>query len=320
MQHRARALTFMLALFWLSGPAEADPIEHIRAYYTHLTTEIARCDTARQRATLADADDCALYLVEITENALHRPVAGVGIAERRLRYWYDPSGFSGDAAEASGAGPGALARVEIRAQRAALSWFEEYVYEQGKLVFYFKTSDLGAFRFYFQNERLVKFVASDLAEAVDEAGERMRESDWAEVLQAARRVRVSGSGVEHDRAAVMRDPVAVRCPASTRSRPTEMRIREADLSNEEALAGLFFIESQILEPLANTNAAPEMSWEMLHLAMPNALRAIRGALLKARALSLMEARRHQPDAVSAQAIDEAVDAYCRVLIESARND
>lgn len=132
---RASLLIAAIGAALLSGVAAADPIERIRGYYNRVTTEIARCDANARSDRLAEPSDCALYLVEVVDNVQHRPVAAVGIDQTRTRYWYDPSGFTAQGAARDGGERGPLVRVEISGQRAAVEWSEEYVYQDGSLIF-----------------------------------------------------------------------------------------------------------------------------------------------------------------------------------------
>ncbi|NEV61445.1 hypothetical protein [Thiorhodococcus minor] len=320
----APILIAVIGALSLSGLAEADPIERIRGYYNRVTTEIARCDARAGSKRLAESGDCGLYLVEVVDNALHRPVAAVGISQSRARYWYDPSGFTGHASARAGGGHGPLVRAELSGQRAAVEWLEEYVYQAGSLVFYFKKSDFGAFRFYFQAGELVDFVPADGPAGSDDPSYVMERSDWPEVLRRSRcyQKHVPGDACTESRPAPTEDfgsrhLCALGADAAV---PEELRIREADLTNEAAWSSLEFLDTQVLGKLARADGEAEIPWETLNIGVPNALRTIRGALLRARALALAEERRQHPERLPESVVRAAVDAYCRLLRESALVD
>jgi hypothetical protein len=166
--------------------AEDQVIREIRSYYNKISSEITRCNHSAELSEQQDSTACRLYLVEISENQLNAPVAVVGIYQRTIRRWYDLSCSS--ETEGNGYEPKAqtLVRIEIKGQRSAVNWYEEYLYKGGKPLFYFRKSDFGEYRYYFDNDALVQFTEKGRPEDFEDDRYSMQQKDWRQVLNDAR--------------------------------------------------------------------------------------------------------------------------------------
>lgn len=152
----------------------------------------------------------------------------------------------------------------------------------------------------------------------------MERADWPKVLRRSRCYQQQAFGDAcAERPLTLADDFGSRhlCALGTDSSvPDELRIREADLTNETAWSSLEFLDTQVLDKLARSDGEAEIPWETLNIGVPNAVRTIRGALLRARALALIEERRRHPERMPESTVRDAVDAYCRLLRESALGD
>lgn len=321
---------FLLVLLVVAAmPVRADDqgVGEIRSYYNEISSEVTRCSRSAEAGGQQESLACRLYLVEISENRLNAPVAAVGIYHRTIRRWYDLSGPSGTKGEGYEPNAQTLVRVEIDGERSAVKWYEEYLYKGGELLFYFRKSDFGEYRFYFGNGELVRFAETGRPEGLEDDSYSMQQGDWKQVLKQAgcqqqSDVSADGcSGSSHGAAAVP-GPGAGLCDSGTSTVPEDLRMPEEDHSIDKAIAAVDFLQREVFDrltdfELGNTgkdcrlpDCIAGIPWDNLNIGAPNAMMKLRGTLLRLQALYLSERSRGNPDEIPEEAVRRAVEAYC----------
>lgn len=326
-----RLSRLLLALFAiLAFPAQADDqmVDEIRRYYNKISEEVTRCGRAAEESGQQASETCRLYLVETSENRLNGPVAAVGIYQRTTRRWYDLSGFSGTQGKGYVPDGQTLVRVEISGERSAVKWYEEYLYKGGELLFYFRKSDFGEYRFYFGHGELIRFTEKAHSEAIEDDRYSMEEGDWRQVLKQAGCHRQQSDVAAGDcsgsanRTAAERGSTAGLCDSATSSIPEDLRMPEEAHSMDKAIAAMDFLQREIFDRLTDfelgetrkdcrpPDCIAGIRWESLNMGAPNSMKRLRGTLLRLQALYLSERMRGNPDEVSEEAVRQAVEAYC----------
>jgi len=130
-----------------------DTVASIRELYGRTNEAI------RQAVANASPESRVLYCNEVILNRYDGPWRAVGNYSRRETYWYsDQPEF---ARYDGRTGESVLVKVEIRETSAALTVSEEYLFDQGKLVFHYRRDKAGdrvprEERMYFQERKMIR--------------------------------------------------------------------------------------------------------------------------------------------------------------------
>jgi hypothetical protein len=158
--HRFYLALFLVLWTWpargqaiSSGAVQDDEIRLIRDLYSR-TNEAIRLARAKE-----PGEGALLYCNEAVTNRYDGSWRAVGNYSRKVAYWYtDQPEFARyqNAPEES-----VLVKVEVQETAAIRILAEEYLFDKGELVFYFRRSKAGESapveeRFYFQGKKLIR--------------------------------------------------------------------------------------------------------------------------------------------------------------------
>lgn len=114
--------------------------------------------------------------------------------------------------------------------------------------------------------------------------------------------------------------------------PEDVRIMEQELSVQQALKGLDFVQREIIDEMGRERTKAERSqckyphciagvpWEMLNMAAPNALSVATGTLLKQQALYLRERAINSAKDADKKKFETARQSYCDFIATQVRVD
>lgn len=146
--------SFFILLLFLTFTlvyGQDDKLKKIRQLYTETNDKIAKSKLPMEEGW------GNLYSTEININSNNGSWRAVGNYANKIIFWYyDQPGFQEDENKSDLI---VLKKIEIYTTAAAGKYNEEYLYEDGKLVFYYKTSNQLEIelRYYFWNEKLFRF-------------------------------------------------------------------------------------------------------------------------------------------------------------------
>jgi len=163
MKHTARVKalslpSLLLALLPLASPAQ-DSLAQVKKLYA---------DTAAAIELGRKGEGGGLYSNEVQLNSRGLPWRAVGNYSKKIVFWYsDQPEFAAyeNKSEAS-----VLAKVEVKTTAAVRSEYEEFLFQDGALVFFFRQSQAGAEpreeeRYYLHNNALLKAFKGNQAVA-----------------------------------------------------------------------------------------------------------------------------------------------------------
>lgn len=104
----------------------------------------------------------SLYCNTLSENVYGKSYPAVGIFRRTLNLWYDGEALSEEMDQISNH----LQMIIERTECASHTYYAEYLFDDGKLIFAYCKGDLEV-RYYFKNNRLIKQIGhpGDFGEA-----------------------------------------------------------------------------------------------------------------------------------------------------------
>ena len=146
----------LLLVFFYSAVAygQEDKLKKIKTLYAETNAKIAK-------SKLPDEEGWGnLYSTELLVNANNGSWRACGNYTNKIVFWYnDQPGCQEDQNLPNNS---VLVKIEIKTSCAALTFTEEYLYDQGKLVFCFKTDNLGdkslqEFRYYIADRKLFRY-------------------------------------------------------------------------------------------------------------------------------------------------------------------
>ncbi len=162
MRKRAFFLSLLfIHAFGTARPAQEDPVAAIRALYTRTQEAIKLALQAEK-----EGGDAGLYATELVVNSHKGPWRAVGNYSRAVTFWFaDQPEF----AAAEGRSPeSVLVKVDVRTVAAARMETEEFLFDDGKPVFYFRRAPSGGekpleTRYYWKGGQLVRSVSDPAA-------------------------------------------------------------------------------------------------------------------------------------------------------------
>ena len=146
-------ITFCLIMVDLKAQ---ESISLIRAHYKQVTEQISNCSNG-------DEESCSLYSNTLTLNSGDLPWRGVGDFSKEVTFWYDDRPRNCD--DCGVKGINVLKMITSRQRSAASIYYEEWLFDDGVLVFYYlKTSgeEADEYRYYYNEEVLIKYVKNNL--------------------------------------------------------------------------------------------------------------------------------------------------------------
>ncbi len=159
-QLKFKILSFSLLLFIFQANAQLSDIKEIKKYYYDISEKIAACNQTEVEA-------CQIYRNDLTinsngERTINWPATGNYI--KKITFWYDKAPAHWDEK-----GLEALLRIDYTEVYAANSDSYEFIFKDGKLIFcFYKQSDVGEFRYYLSNNKLIDFIGKYENQAVEE--------------------------------------------------------------------------------------------------------------------------------------------------------
>lgn len=143
-------LLFISSIFIVYG--QDDKLKTIRAHYTEVNDNITKSKMP---------DGGGLYSTDLIVNSNNGSWRAVGNYSNKIVFWYnDQPGFQEDQSKPDNS---VLQKIEISTTAAIWVSSEEYLYKDGKLVFYYKTDNQGEdgakqeFRYYFWDGKLFRY-------------------------------------------------------------------------------------------------------------------------------------------------------------------
>lgn len=148
----------VLALLAASAAgAQDDPVAAIQKRYAQIRETIATALKAEKEGVGA-----GLYATELITNSHNAPWRAVGNYRKQMTFWYtDQPEF---AVHDNLAPEGVLAKIDVRIEAAVRRENEEYLFDRGKLVFYFHRVQYGddpaqETRFYFREGKVIRALS-----------------------------------------------------------------------------------------------------------------------------------------------------------------
>jgi hypothetical protein len=143
-------ILFLLVCFAIVN-GQDDKLKKIRQLYSDTNDKIAKSKLPGEEGW------GNLYSTEVIVNSNNGSWRAVGNYANKIIFWYyDQPGFQEDENKSDLV---VLVKIEIYTSAAAGKYNEEYLYDDGKLVFYYKNSNQPEMevRYYFWNEKLFRF-------------------------------------------------------------------------------------------------------------------------------------------------------------------
>jgi hypothetical protein len=144
-------LFFVLGIMYFAVAAE-DPLASIKKFYA---------DTSAAIELGRKGEGGGLYSTEILINSHNLPWRAVGNYSKKIVFWYSdqPEFASTDNKSETSV----LGKVEVKTTAAVRSEYEEFLFQEGGLVFYYQQSRAGKepqeeARYYIQNNELLKLL------------------------------------------------------------------------------------------------------------------------------------------------------------------
>lgn len=153
-----KALFIILFFFYLNIFGQTDYITQIRANYKKVNEQIDICEKSFDQ-------DCSLYCNEIIVNSKDKMWRAVGNYKQKIKFWYtdEPKfAYAEEKKESS-----VLQKVIIQRESAAVKEYEEWLFDDGTLQFFYIKQLDGEFnqnieaKYYFKEGKLIKTIISD---------------------------------------------------------------------------------------------------------------------------------------------------------------
>ena len=180
MKHLTKTLVLifiLLSKFNLIG--QEDKIKEIKKHYYEVSQQIAEC---KKEAP----DVCSIYKNDLIINSNGERTSNwpaTGNYSKKITFWYDAAPAHWDEN-----GKASLLKIKIKEIYAANSDEYEFLFKEGKLIFcFYKQKYIGECRFYFSNEKLIKFL--EKSEAESEYSEMTKE-DNKRLIEEAKRLQL----------------------------------------------------------------------------------------------------------------------------------
>jgi len=156
----------LLTNFTTFAQTEEESLEKIRSIYY---------DIKERMEVALTTEYPEFYVVKKEENALNSSMPGVGDYYGKTEKWYVP-----DEANMKIRGDGILVFKKCNFRIAGRNRQEEYVFDEGKLIFCFIKTGGGEYRYYFMDDKLIKFG--------EKRGEDSfyKKEDWKLILEHAK--------------------------------------------------------------------------------------------------------------------------------------
>jgi len=158
---------YFLFLCFIIVFGQDDKLKKIRQLYADTNDKIAK-------SKLPNGEGWGyLYSNEINVNSNNGSWRAVGNYSNKIIFWYtDQPEFQEDQGKSEYS---VLVKIEIQTIASAGKNAEEYLYDDGKLVFYFKTSAYGEepkqeFRYYFSDGKLFRYQENQDIKVFTQAG------------------------------------------------------------------------------------------------------------------------------------------------------
>jgi len=159
-RHRLKIPAAILFAVFFTAAASAespdDPIASIRATYAQIQEKIA---VAVKEAEAGSPPD--IYATEVFVNRHNGSWRATGTYSKKTVFWYtDQPAFAGDE---PGGELSVLAKIEIEEIAGARTFYREFLFDKGRLVFaWLKEPDnagqTGERRYYFQDGTLIRYM------------------------------------------------------------------------------------------------------------------------------------------------------------------
>ena len=142
-------------IIWPSATAQSqEAIAEIKKYYYSLSEAIKKVKNPQTEEDRRGGIYCNALLI----NQHNASWPGVGNYQEKQEFWYEYPPDLADKPEPKAV----LQKIVIESQSAAQQYYNEYVFREGQLIFYFsKASELPETRIYFKNHQLIHFREND---------------------------------------------------------------------------------------------------------------------------------------------------------------
>lgn len=142
-------LLLVMLLLSLKAFSQEPRIDAIRAYYQEVKSQ---CSDS--------SEYIGFYHNQIITNVGNLQCRAVGTNQMVMDFWFSDMMNADD--EENGDSINALCLLTIRSQVAAMSIYQEFLFKDGKLIFYFESNDNGSesleYRYYYDKGKLIRFM------------------------------------------------------------------------------------------------------------------------------------------------------------------
>jgi len=181
MNRMSKLLLSFLVLSVCSVGAQG--LTHIREIYRSVNAQIETCNSNSGESD----NNCELYSNVLNINSQGNSWRAVGDYNKLTKFWYnDEPPFS----EIESKPEAVLQKIEVTIS-STYNIYEEYLFENGALIFYYHRYDYGEeiqeARFYFKDGKLIEFISS----VAEEAEPELERSDYARVMEKGEALQVS---------------------------------------------------------------------------------------------------------------------------------
>jgi hypothetical protein len=161
----------LLGCVSISAIAQDEAIKNIREHYNSIGKQIDACNKKTEEVP------CSLYSNLNLTNAGNNEWRGSGNYKKEVQFWYNDSPRNCD--KCGKEGINVLQKVIISEQVATTIYFKEFVYQNGKLVFYYikihGEQQAEEYRYYYKNDILIKHIESGNTMNGEEAAKKYKE-------------------------------------------------------------------------------------------------------------------------------------------------
>lgn len=166
MQKQFILLALLLTTLTSFAQTEEESLEKIRSVYY---------DIQERMEVAMTTEYPEFYVVKKEENALNSSMPGVGDYYGKTEKWYVP-----DEANMKFHDDGILVFKKCNFRVAGRARQEEYVFDDGKLIFCLIKTGGGEYRYYFMEDKLIKFAEKQGDEQI------YKKEDWKLILEHAK--------------------------------------------------------------------------------------------------------------------------------------
>ena len=166
-----KLLFILLVSISMNAKSQEEAINNIRKHYKKIGDQIKECKKENNKGL------CSLYNNINLTNSGNQQWRSSGNYKKEVQFWYNDSPWNCD--ECGEDGINVLKKVVSSEQAGLTITYKEWLFKGGKLIFYFVKilgeNQTEEYRYYYQNDILIKHIEGGNAMNGEEAAKRFKE-------------------------------------------------------------------------------------------------------------------------------------------------